>query len=305
MSDPVFVNSGAWQSVTGTSFTLNLPGSRVNGNILLAATSVASSRTPTWSAGWTPIGAGNEFAWAPINGSETAPTVSWTGSSTQAGVILQYGPVNVGSPVGATRENQAQTGTSATCNSITTVAGRSLVVALILANTSVPTNPTGFTSDTTTSGGGSALRAASVLETAIGSASPSVTSTVTNGIWRVTLIELESPINGTLSVTEANDTISAGGAVAVVGTLSKTETNDTISAAGVVLVVGTLLEIEADDTLVAHSDLVSLASLIQIEGDDILLAAGRANQPPPPPQRVIGLEWQTWDRAFEPKRSYI
>lgn len=184
-----FVNAGSETTVTLTTFTLSRPGSRVNGNLLIACTTIASSRSPSWSAGWTPIGSGNEFAYCVVTGSETDPTVTWTGSSTQTGRILQYGIVNA-SPVGATNENQAQTGTTASCTAITTTANNSLCVAIIIGLTGTPTTPSGFTSDTTQTGN-MALRAASVLVPTSGSSSGAVSSTVTSGIWRVCLLELK------------------------------------------------------------------------------------------------------------------
>ena len=56
---------------------------------------------------------------------------------------------------------------------------------------------------------------------------------------------------GTLAVTEANDTLSASGAVTITGSISVTESADTLSSSGVVTVSGSLSVTEAADTLSA------------------------------------------------------
>lgn len=58
-------------------------------------------------------------------------------------------------------------------------------------------------------------------------------------------------VTGTLAVTEANDTLSASGAVTVTGSISVTESADTLSSSGVVTVSGSLSVTEAADTLSA------------------------------------------------------
>lgn len=139
-----------------------------------------------------------------------------------------------------------------------------------------------------------------------------------------------SDVIGTLNITEANDTLSAAGELPILGSLSVTEANDTISAAGIVdLIIGTLIQTEADDTLLAEGSAGSIigelsitedddtllaegftgtnaiGTLDIIEDDDTVVAFGGEPQPPPVAQRIPGIEWQAWDRAFEPKRTYI
>jgi hypothetical protein len=61
-------------------------------------------------------------------------------------------------------------------------------------------------------------------------------------------------IEGTASITEAADTLSAAGTLAIVGTASVTEAADTVSATGTLAIVGTASITEADDTLVATGE---------------------------------------------------
>lgn len=62
---------------------------------------------------------------------------------------------------------------------------------------------------------------------------------------------VDPTITGTLSVTNANDTVSATGVTTIVGTSSTTNTNDTISASGTITAIGTSNTIAADDAVVA------------------------------------------------------
>lgn len=144
------------------------------------------------------------------------------------------------------------------------------------------------------------------------------------------IIATDLPIIGTLNVTEANDTISAAGEVPILGTLTQTEANDTLAAVGMVDgIFGTLDIIEVDDTISAlgfsgdiigdlsiteaddtlsstgYSGIDCIGTLSVTEDDDTIVAFGGEPRPPTVAQRIPGIEWQTWDRAFEPKRSYI
>jgi hypothetical protein len=132
---PKFVNSGGGTLFNSTSATAVLPGSLVNGNLLLAHISVGSSTaTPVWPAGWTPIGSkwtigtqtGHQ-AYCYVTGSETAPTVTWTGTAGGMIQVIQISGTDASSPIGATSHNSASSA-SATCTAITTTRANSLVL---------------------------------------------------------------------------------------------------------------------------------------------------------------------------------
>lgn len=83
---------------------------------------------------------------------------------------------------------------------------------------------------------------------------------------------------GALSVTEADDTLSATAVqVRIVGSLSQTEAADTLSATGTLPIVGTLAALDSDDTL--ESVLLLLLDLIAEGGgqdeDDTLSATAK------------------------------
>lgn len=80
-------------------------------------------------------------------------------------------------------------------------------------------------------------------------------------------------INGTLSVTEANDALSAIGAVALKATASITEATDTLSSAATLLVKGTGSVSEAGDTLSSAAALLIKGVLSATEAWDTLSAA--------------------------------
>lgn len=102
-------------------------------------------------------------------------------------------------------------------------------------------------------------------------------------------------VNGTLSITEANDTVAGAGALrisgvlarieagdtvastatlAITGILSRTEAADTLAASGVLPIIGTALIAEANDTLIAPGTVLVQGTLARTEANDTLSAAG-------------------------------
>lgn len=79
-------------------------------------------------------------------------------------------------------------------------------------------------------------------------------------------------VTGALSVTEANDTASSGGDVLVVGVISIAEADDTLSASGDILVEGVLDFTESNDTISAAGDVLVTGELDVLEDDDTLFA---------------------------------
>jgi hypothetical protein len=104
---PVFVNStGATDSAS--VFTVALPGSRVTGNLLILYFKIRSTtNNPTVSAGWTQVDtfgfSSGTFRygayWRYVTGSETAPTLTWSGGGQGVAVIAQYTGAHATSPV--------------------------------------------------------------------------------------------------------------------------------------------------------------------------------------------------------------
>jgi hypothetical protein len=132
--------------------------------------------------------------------------------------------------------------------------------------------------------------------------SPSLVSAAADE-WRIVQlnqIELTtSVINGTASISEADDTLSGTGTLLIQGTLSRMEADDTLSAAGTLTIKGSASITEANDTLSATGalalngaasiteagDAVTSTSTLLIKGavgvteaDDTLAATGTAQR---------------------------
>ena len=136
---PKFVNSGDATIFNTSTPTANMPADIVAGNLLLAHISVSAavSGSLAWSSGWTPIEAWYAGAVAQTGakayriatGSDTAPTVTWTGGGVALGMIVvdQFTNVNQTTPIGNSEHNSTNSAT-VTCTAVTTTANNSLVV---------------------------------------------------------------------------------------------------------------------------------------------------------------------------------
>lgn len=82
---------------------------------------------------------------------------------------------------------------------------------------------------------------------------------------------------GTLAVTEADDTLSSAGKLAIKGTLAVTESGDTLSSTATLAIKGTLAVTEAGDTLSSTGALAIKGTLSVTEAGDTLSATGGAS----------------------------
>jgi hypothetical protein len=83
-------------------------------------------------------------------------------------------------------------------------------------------------------------------------------------------------VTGTLAKTNANDTSAASGTTTVTGSLARTNANDTVSASGSVgsAVTGTLAYTNANDTSAASGTTTVIGSLAKTNSNDTLAASG-------------------------------
>ena len=79
---------------------------------------------------------------------------------------------------------------------------------------------------------------------------------------------------GTVSVTNANDTLAANGTTTILGTLAKTNANDTSAAQGTTTVLGTLARTNANDTSTASGTTTALGTLATTNANDTSSANG-------------------------------
>jgi hypothetical protein len=202
---PSFVNAGTRGSQSyGTTVSPALPASRVNGNLLVAVFySGASGKVPVWPAGWTAIDGDNSkvsfyYAYRIVDGSETAPAITWTGNTSAHAYILQFtGTVpNAGAIGNFIRNQSASLSNLMTCPALATSAPNSLILMLLCnSNTTFSAGeaPAGFTAIFDSSNDEAAI----VGIAAQGDSSPAVSqSTPTTNFWVVGLIELRSQIPG-------------------------------------------------------------------------------------------------------------
>ncbi len=142
MGFPSTVNAG--NDVTAgsvTSIVPTLPGSRVNGNLLIAECVVnASGKTIAVTGGgggWVIGDSANTnisaaWAWRVIDGTESAPTLSWTGAASAQAIVIQWQGV-AATPIGNFAQTQS-IGASATSTTITSTADNSVVHDIVLTS---------------------------------------------------------------------------------------------------------------------------------------------------------------------------
>lgn len=142
MTAPAFVNVGTFNNGLGgfgaASAGASLPGSRSNGNLLLAFLYVItggltiSVGNPGWAIG-DHVSDGNAsaaWAWRLVDGSEAVPFFSWTGSAGSDFFIAQCYQFsgNAASPIGNTSHDKGNS-TALLIPSLTTTADDSLALA--------------------------------------------------------------------------------------------------------------------------------------------------------------------------------
>ncbi len=201
---PAFVNAGTLAQ-SGSVHTGNLPGSRVNGNLLvLYFKSRNTANNPTVSAGWTQLdtfgfgGASQRFGvyYCFITGSEAAPTVTCAGGSAIVSEIIQYSNVNATTPVVAGSKNGAATGTTISTTAINSSANGSLAISSSWDDSAIaPSLSSGFSNEGTGAfqNAFGSLRLCDVQITNSGSSSGAVNCTQGTSVpWGTFLFEMKS-----------------------------------------------------------------------------------------------------------------
>jgi hypothetical protein len=284
MTTPAYANVGTRSSVgSGTSVTPALPGSRVNGNILICIVGVSGTSNHSVSgSGWQALGSqytpsGATFRaslwWRVVDGSEGSPTVSWTGSAGHGAQIFQITRANFDTtaPFGAITANAA-IGIAHSNPGLTTTRNNSglFYCGIMRKNASVATSlywsekfDNGSATGTSSNYAAEKTSGAPFSSGYVtGSISMSTSTPLTSSGYVLWMFEVFEPkIGGTMAPTESgSDTASISGTVAVSGALAATESgDDTSSMSGTVAISGTL---DATDS-----------------GDDIMVASGTVTDP--------------------------
>lgn len=301
MAAPSYLNVGTSAVSAGaTSRTPALPASRTNGNILIAVVGSKNNATHSISgSGWASLASQTNsgtgwtvsYWWRVVDGTEAAPTISWTGSVACFGQIVQYTRQNsdTAAPFGTIGTAGTGTGATHTSTGFNSTRNNSLIIYLdaAIANTAIatPTNWTerfdagSATSVTRFAGGDRTL-------TTSGSASGNISVTGAAAAWVQRQFELLEPIlTGTLAGTESgSDTASITGLVEITGSLAATEIgSDTFAAAGDVVISGSLAAQESgSDTFAASGTVLAVINgsiSAQETGSDSLAASGTVTSP--------------------------
>ncbi len=213
-----YVNAGSVSSAASvTTRTPGLPASRVNGNILLAVCSTGNNATHTWSGtGWNKIGgninSGASFTtsigWCIVNGSESAPTISWTGSAGVVALVWQLSGAHPTQTFTNLNTNSGSTSThSATGFTGSAVGSRAVYIDSANANTGLAT-PSGWTEHSDT-GAATFPSRITIGSKSIGTgASGNISVTGANAAWTMRIFELLQKYY-TLAVTQQTYTVTA------------------------------------------------------------------------------------------------
>jgi hypothetical protein len=198
--DTTFVNAGSTTgAVSTTSGAPALPGSRVNGNLLIAfINTTVGSETFSVGNGWT-IGdtstdtfTSSAWAWRIVDGTEVAPPFTWGTTATWHGRVYQFSGTFASPPIGAKRNNLG-TSTNLNISNITTTSDLSMVFAVLLttSNSQVIPLPTNFTAaGATFNDSNGSDRACYEYKTPTGTVSDSISLTITSAHWHAFLIEI-------------------------------------------------------------------------------------------------------------------
>jgi len=219
-----YVNAGATAVGGGvTSVSVPLPASRVNGNLLIAVVSSGSYLTThVWPADWNVLDNTSvnyhtrSVAWRVVDGTESAPNVSWsTGAANARVVCFQYSGVLSDEPIGdyTSKSNSTSTHTS---NSIVSIGINSAAIYLdVSENSSTLTNPSGWTQNYTNNATGVGFSVGiKQLTGGVGTTSGNTSSAGSSGDSSMMQIELVQqlpvPIDAEASSTSSGSTSTSG-----------------------------------------------------------------------------------------------
>lgn len=238
---PLYVNAGTLtHQANGTTISPALPGSLVLGNVLLCmvANGVNTGQVFTFPAGWNAIDSfhngnlGGAWAWRFIDGSETAPAITWPLTTSADAKIWQFsGVASIGA---ATKLADQGFINNYSATALTTTAHNSLVVNLVYNNNNATLSgtPSGWTLNTNE--GFIEMLAQGIISTGSNPTAISGQGISANARWISAEIELASvppPIFATMAPTEAKDVWASLGSL-IGGSWHSTEAKDLLSAAG-------------------------------------------------------------------------
>jgi hypothetical protein len=244
-----YVNAGTRVSSSGnTSATPALPASRVNGNLLIAVCGTKNNAEHTTAtAEWNKIdqrdsGTGWTLSlfWKLVDGTDSAPVITWTGSVANFAIQFQYTGGATSNPIGAFLANNG-TGSPHTNAGLVATRNASQVIYLggATANTAYGTS-TGWTENADAGSATGATRHVAGRRNATintGASSGSISISGATGAWVLYQVELLEPLifTGNGSLTQGSQEISGSGTRIVPvysGSGSLTQDSQDISGSG-------------------------------------------------------------------------
>jgi hypothetical protein len=196
-----FPNSLA--TITGTSITGSLPSWRATGDLLMGIVWTIANISLAfagWPGDWTVVDtlqtADGSFAYAYrfVDGTETAPTITWSGSNSVAFSIMPFKNVGIG-VIGVKTKNNGNSGTMA-LTGLTTQANNSLIWTMAMSTTAslIPNQVPGYTNDWYSTGG-PAVRELHEQTISSGTQATNISQSVTAGHWMFAQAEILSPLS--------------------------------------------------------------------------------------------------------------
>jgi hypothetical protein len=144
MGEPALVNFGSAVQASSATGSASMPGSRVNGNLLLAYIHTARTGGVTFSigSGWTiPAGLHNNsanssaaIAWRYVDGTEADPSFTLSSSVFWDCQVFQYSGVQAVTPIGNTNNATGIASSTITGASITSTQDNSTLVYMLFNN---------------------------------------------------------------------------------------------------------------------------------------------------------------------------
>lgn len=192
-----FVSTASINGGGGTAATGILPGSRLNGNILVAWVQLTTTgNTFSIGGGWVlqDTSADGSCAWATriVDGTEANAVFTWSGGATWHSQCSLIKNNDASSPIGAT--NQASgTSTTLTAASLTTTHDGSMTFAILLtAGSQVISVPSGYTDAGQFNDGNGSNRMAYEVEGLSGSTSTAISVTISSALWHSFAFEIKA-----------------------------------------------------------------------------------------------------------------
>jgi hypothetical protein len=287
-----FRSAGSISSSAATTSLAVTPGTIVAGDVLVLILSARGGTGVTGvsaPAGFNSVRRDNRGTstavqvWTKTASSESGTyTVSWTGSNNANLAILAYSGVDTSAPV----DVSGSTGGASTANpatpDVTTVTPNTMLLAIISVGSGGTWTAPGTMTErvdapSTAASNNQTLGVFEEVIAATGATGTRTATVSTAGQYVATAIALKpsaTSITATLNATQAADTSSSAGTVAVAGAASGTQAAQTASGAGTVAIAGSATPTQAAQTLSAAGTAAVVGSASNTQAAQAVTSVG-------------------------------